>query len=544
MVGKFKSCFAMSQIIEQEIEVDLGQLCTLGRVASYHGAARPESIALRFEGRDTTYSEFEDHTNQVANALVSGGVIKGGRIAYIGKNTDHFFELFFGAAKAGVVTIPIGWRLTPPEIAYIIGDGDVSLVFVGREVVEVVREALSLAKRSTRIIEVEDFEGRGFVAWRDAQLKTTPRIITKESDVVVQLYTSGTTGRPKGVMLTHESLLTIRRHSIESEQHWEVWGPTDTSLVAMPVSHVSGLAWGMTGLLVGGKNIVTREFDPCDILDFVIRDRISKIFLVPTALQIILSQPNARQVDYSCLRSITYGASPIPITLLRACIEVFGSGFCQVYGMTETSGAITYLREEDHDILGNERMRSVGLPLPGVEIRVVDSDGVILPPRSIGEIETRSAGNMAGYWSLDEATQSVLSEDGWLRTGDAGYLDEDGYLFLQDRIKDIVISGGENIYPAEVEGAILDHPDVAEVAVIGVPDYKWGEAVKAIIVLKPGVTADAASIKDFVRRRVAGYKVPKSVEFVSSLPLNSTGKVLKWKLRELYVTAKSGALSI
>jgi long-chain acyl-CoA synthetase len=256
--------------------------------------------------------------------------------------------------------------------------------------------------------------------------------------------------------------------------------------------------------------------------------------MVPAALQIVVRQPRSREIDFGRLRYILYGASPIPVDLLRECMEVFGCGFCQQYGMTETSGTIVYLPPEDHDPNGNKRMRAAGLPMPGVELKIVDAQGATLPAHEVGEVMTRSSGNMAGYWRLPDASAATVDPEGWLRTGDAGYLDEDGYLYIHDRVKDLIISGAENIYPAEVENAIYGHPGVAEVAVIGVPDPKWGEAVKAVIVLKPGAAADVADILAFARSRIAAFKIPKSIDFVDALPRNAAGKVMRRQLKEPY----------
>jgi long-chain acyl-CoA synthetase len=239
-------------------------------------------------------------------------------------------------------------------------------------------------------------------------------------------------------------------------------------------------------------------------------------------------------VDYSRLKYILYGASPIPLDLLRECISVFGCGFCQQYGMTETCGTIVYLPPEDHDPAGNKRMRSAGIPMPGVEIKVVDEAGRTVPPNTVGEIAIRSISNMAGYWNLPEATAQTIDKEGWLRTGDAGYLDEDDYLYIQDRVKDMIISGGENIYPAEVENAIYGHPGVQEVAVIGVPDEKWGEVVKAIVVPRPGATIEPQEVIAFARSRIAQFKTPKTVDIIDALPRNASGKILRRQLREPY----------
>ncbi|WP_168076645.1 fatty acid--CoA ligase [Caulobacter sp. SSI4214] len=517
--------------------IDFDRMRTLGDVARYHAEARPDAVALVFEGRETSFADFDRHTNQVANALIAAGLKVGDRVAYVGKNSDHYFELLIGAAKAGVVTTPIGWRLAAPEIAYIVGDSEAKLVFVGPELIgHVEAVAAELTHRPVVIAMEADGAGehRTFEAWRDAQPDTDPMTPIKTSDIAIQLYTSGTTGRPKGAMLTHDNMLAMRREAALRPLDWNQWGPDDVSLVAMPVAHIGGTGWGLVGLFNGAKGVVAREFDPTKVLDFIEKDRVSKMFMVPAALQIVVRLPRAREVDYSRLSHILYGAAPIPLDLLRECMEVFGCGFVQQYGMTETTGTVVYLPPEDHDPAGNTRMRAAGLPMPGVEIKVIDEAGNSVPAGTVGEVAIRSLANMAGYWKLDEATKKTIDADGWLRTGDAGYLDEDGYLFIHDRVKDMIISGGENIYPAEVESAVYGHPHVAEVAVIGVPDDKWGEAVKAVVAPKPGVTPDAADIIAFARSRIAGFKAPKSVDFVPALPRNASGKILRRELRAPY----------
>jgi len=522
---------------------DFDRMPTLGDIARFHARERGEAVALRFEGRDTSFAAFDRHTNRVANGLLAAGVKKGDRIAYVGKNSDHYFELLIGAAKVGAVTLPIGWRLAPAEMAYIIADGEGPLVFAGPEVMGAVSRALESLDNAPRLIAMEAEGTAGFAGWRDSHPDTDPGIEISPHDVAVQLYTSGTTGRPKGAMLTHDNLLGGRREAAEAEMDWNQWGPGDVSLVAMPVSHIGGTGWGLVGLYNGARGVVAREFDPYAVLDFIEQESISKMFMVPAALQIVVNQPRAREVDYSRLKYILYGASPIPVDLLRECMEVFGCGFCQQYGMTETCGTIVYLPPEDHDPAGNQRMRAAGLPMPGVEIRIIDGDGKTLPPNTVGEVATRSKANMAGYWKLEQATRKTVGEDGWLRTGDAGYMDEDGYLYIHDRVKDMIISGGENIYPAEVENAVYGHPDVAEVAIIGVPDEKWGEAVKAVVALKPGASPDPDSILAFARERIAGFKAPKSIDFVDALPRNPSGKILKKDLRAPYWAGKDRAVN-
>jgi fatty-acyl-CoA synthase len=508
----------------------------LAEMVRLRAKTRGEAIAFEFEGRRTSFAEFDRKTNQVANALIAMSINPGERIAYLGKNSDSYFELLMGAMKAGVVMAPVNWRLAGPEVAFIVEDCKAPVLFVGPKFITQVRKIRDKLPGVRTIITTEGGapEWQDFAAWRDAQSAAAPDVAISPKDIAIQLYTSGTTGKPKGAMLSHANFLNLVQSGNEAEKpEWNRWTSDDVSLVAMPIFHIGGSGWGVMGLYHGARGVIAREFDPTKVLDFFEQSGITKIFMVPAAMQFVVRQPRARQMDFSRLKYMLYGASPIPAALLKECIDVFKCGFVQLYGMTETTGAIVALPPEDH-IEGSDRIRSAGKALPGVELAILDVDGNHLPPYQVGEIATRSGSNMAGYWNLPEATARTLDKGGWLRTGDAGYLDEHGYLYIHDRIKDMIISGGENIYPAEVESAICDHPEVAEAAVIGVPDDKWGEAVKAIVAMKPGSTANASDIINFARQRIAGYKMPKSVDFVTALPRNPSGKILRRQLRDPY----------
>lgn len=511
---------------------------TLGDIARVHARLRPSATALKFEGRTTTYEMLEAQTNRVAHGLLAAGVAKDDRIGYLAKNTDAFFEILLGGAKIGAVTLPIGWRLAPAEIAYLLDNGEVSILFVGMECGDLARQAIETSGREVRVIELECGLQNGYVAWRDSHSEADPGISISPADTALQLYTSGTTGRPKGVMLTNSNLLQMWMRAGQAGIDCYSWADDDVCLVAMPIAHIGGTGWGVVGLLNGAALIILREFDPPTVLGLIEPERITKLFMVPAALNFLIQMPGSRAVDYSRLKLIFYGASPIPLDLLRQSMDVFGCGFCQQYGMTEACGTIVYLPPEDHDPGGNRRMKSAGRAMPGIEIKIIDKEGNTLPFETVGEVATRSTSNMAGYWKNEEATRETLDADGWLRTGDAGYLDEDGYLYIHDRVKDMIISGAENIYPAEVESAMFGHPAIADVAIIGVPDDRWGEAVKAVVVLKPGHEANEAELLAFTRSRIAAFKVPKSVNFVDALPRNPSGKVLKRTLREPYWAGK------
>jgi len=516
--------------------IEHDRMQSLGDIARYHAERRGHAPAFRFEGRTTSYAELNDRSNRVANGLVADGIGPGDRVAYLGKNSDYYFELLLGCVKAGAVITPINWRLAAPEIAYIMADAGAKALFVGKELIDLINP-IGPAMPHVRLIATMETQAPNLLRyeeWRDSHSDGDPAIEISADSPAFQLYTSGTTGRPKGAMLSHRAVLGMRRCIALADFEWNRWTPDDVGLLAMPVGHIAGTGWGITSLYNGAMSVIAREFNPRDVLEYVERDRVSKLFLVPAALQIVARDPRARSTDYSRLKCIFYGASPIPLDLLRECMDVFGCGFAQQYGMTETCGTIIVLPPEDHSVDGSARMRSAGKPLPGVEVRILDERGMPVAVRTIGEIATRSIANMSGYWNLPEATSAALSPDGWLRTGDAGFMDEDGYVYIHDRVKDLIISGGENIYPAEVENAIFGHPEVADVAVIGVPDEKWGESVKALVVRKAGALTSDADIIAWARERIAHFKAPKSVDFIAVLPRNASGKILRRELREPY----------
>lgn len=482
--------------------------------------------ALRFGSDTISYAELDRRANRVANGLSKAGIGRGDRIATIACNHPVHFELLFATAKLGAILVPVNWRLADPEIAWILGDARPKAVHVAEPFEDRVAALLCDAPLLLR--------GSEFAAWREAQNATDPAIGVATDEVAVQLYTSGTTGRPKGAMLTNRNLLVLRSMPPEQQPEWNRFTDDDVSLLVMPSFHIGGTGYGIQTLAAGATGLIAQEFRAGDVLDYIERERLSKIFIVPSALQMLVEHPRARGVDYSRIRTILYGASPIPISLLREAIDVFGCGFVQMYGMTETCGTITALPPEDHCAEGNRRMLSAGAPLKGVELRILGEDGTALTSGEVGEIAVRSELVMKGYWGRPEETAEVLSADGWYRTGDAGYLDADGYLFLKDRVKDMIVTGGENVYPAEVEAVLSEHPAIAEVAVIGVPSAKWGEEVKAVIVLRDDAIIGAAELLAWARERLAGYKLPKSIDFLSGLPRGATGKVLRRELRAPY----------
>ncbi len=508
----------------------LEQMDSMADIPRLHGRARPQMTALIFEGRTTTFAEFDRRTNQVAQGLIAEGLSPQSRIAFLGKNSDWYFELLFGAIKARVVLVGINWRLAVPEISYILNDAQCEMLFIGPEYLPLV-PALRAGSPTLRTLVVMD-ESRTalatFPAWRDGQPPLDPLYSVPDDDDVLQLYTSGTTGQPKGVQLTHQNYLGV--FSAASQVGLLDAQPGDVSLVCMPVFHVAGTNIGMLALAQGATGVVTREVDPGQILTLIPQYRINRVFVVPAVLLFMLQHPKCAETDFSSVQRLSYGASPIAEELLRRAQAILGCPFVQLYGLTETTGLGTYLPAEAHDA-SRGKLRSCGLPFPGIDIRVVDESGTVLAAHAVGEIVIRSQVVMKGYWHKPEATAQAIRET-WFHTGDAGYFDEEGFLYIHDRLKDMIVSGGENVYPAEVENAVFGHPAVADVAVIGVPDDKWGEAVKAIVVLKPGTEVTSEELIDYARARIAGFKIPRTIDFVGALPRNPSGKILRRELRE------------
>lgn len=505
-----------------------------------HALQSPDRAAVIFGGHSLTYAELDRRSDSVARALTATGLGRGARIALLAKNTPTFYELALGAGKLGVVLVPINYRLAPAEIAYLLADSGAELLFVSGEYAGAVAGiAADLPNlRDTILVDGPDYPCGAYKAWRDAHGGAPVAEDPPDDAVALQMYTSGTTARPKGALLTHANLSEALRGVIPA---WGPWGETDVILVCMPQYHIGAGIWGLGGLWLGVESVLTREFHTSEILGLIPRHRITKTQLASVMMKMMIEDPACAATDFSSLELITYGAAPAPLALVRQAQETFGCGLAQGYGMTETAGTITWLSPEDHAGPVGERISSAGRALSGVEIRVCGPNGEALPPGEIGEVACRGPQVTHGYWRLPAATAEAI-RDGWLRTGDAGYLDEHGYLFIRDRVKDMIVSGGENIYPAEVEGVLYAHPDVSDVAVIGVPDEHWGEVGKAFVVARPASAPREEDLLAFARERIARFKVPRSVEFVEGLPRNASGKVLKRELRRPYWEGRESAV--
>jgi acyl-CoA synthetase (AMP-forming)/AMP-acid ligase II len=512
---------------------DFTGMASLADVSRQQARIRGNATALIYGAAATTYAELDAHASRVANGLIALDQRPQVRVGYFGKNSDRYFEVLLGAFKANMPLVGINWRLAPPEVAYVLNDAGCEVIFADTEFAAAIDGILSKCPqlRHRILIDGERDAWTSYDAWRNGQSAADPEISIRPDDDAIQLYTSGTTGHPKGVELTNANYLAFFRAA--QAARWGDFAPGEPNLIAMPNFHVAGTNMGLTTLAQGATGVIVREVNPTEILQLIERHRIRSAFLVPAVIGMLVQHPAVETTDLTSLENLFYGASPIAEELLKAAQSLLpGCGFTQLYGLTETVGAATALQPADH-VAETGLLRSCGKPYPGVEIAVVDENQRPVKNGEVGEIVIRGDVIMKGYWNKPEATESAI-RNGWFHTGDAGYFNDAGFLFIHDRVKDMIVSGGENVYPAEVENAVFGHPAVADVAVIGVPDEKWGEAVKAIVVLKPGAATGAAEIIAYARTKIAGYKVPKSVDFLPVLPRNPSGKILRRELREPY----------
>jgi acyl-CoA synthetase (AMP-forming)/AMP-acid ligase II len=468
-------------------------------------------------------------------------VAPGQRVAVLATNCAELVLFYLGCFKAGAVPVPLNYRLAPPEWQFIIGDADVVLLLARGELVaavEAVRGALPAVRDWIAVDAPPPAGWRGWDAWLDGHPDTSPALQLDEAADAYQMYTSGTTGLPKGAVIAHAALMAnIMQINAASEVR-----AGERVLIVAPLYHAAAALAAFRALACGGALFVQEDFVPADSVAALAEQRIAVALLVPAMIQAcLMAVPDVAARRYPTLRVIIYGASPIGEPTLRRALEVFDCDFVQGYGMTETTACATILSADAHRRALRDAphlLRSAGRAAAGTEIRILDAAGAVLPAGSVGEIAVRGPQLMRGYWKRPEANAESL-RDGWMQTGDAGSLDAEGFLFIEDRVKDMIVSGGENIYPREVENVLLAHPALADAAVIGVPDQRWGESVKAIVVLRPGAAASAEHIVAFCRGHLGGYKLPRSVDFVDALPRNPSGKVLKRVLREPYWKGQS-----
>jgi len=507
---------------------------SLADVIRVHGVGRSSHPCLVEGDVSFTWGEVYERAQRVANGLKAAGVGPHDRVVFLEKNSIAHFELAFGAALLNAVSVDVNWRLAPPEVEYIVNNAEAKVLVVGQDFVPI---AEAIADKLTTVTTILVIGGHPKYAdwneWLLSQKTGDPGEVQSLDDISFQLYSSGTTGLPKGVLLDNNNLLALAP-MIKS-----IWDLDENSInmAAMPLFHIGGGGWAMAGMMQGCTTIIVREMNPAAVLDLIVEKRITHAFLVPAVLAFMNIIPGAEDKDYSSLQVLVYGASPISEAVLTKSVEMFKCKFWQAYGLTETTGGVINLSPADHDLNSpnKHRLRSCGTPGPGVEIRIVNNDtNTDCATGEVGEIWIRSAQVMAGYWKNPEETAKAITPDKWFKSGDAGYIDADGYVYIHDRVKDMIVSGGENVYPAEVENVLMSHPGIADVAVIGIPHEKWGETALAVVVRAQGTEATEEDIIAFSQERLAKFKCPTQVAWIDVLPRNPSGKVLKKDLREPY----------
>ncbi|MBO0855210.1 MAG: fatty-acid--CoA ligase FadD5 [Nocardia sp.] len=505
---------------------------TAGDQLARHARKIPDTVALRFGGTGRTYRELDERVSRLANALRERGVGTGDRVAVLGLNSMEVVEAFLAPNRLGAIGVPVNFRLVAGEIAYLLEDSGAKAAVVDARFAPVFAEACEgLAEPPVCLVigGASDLDYESALAAADPVYEG-PAVDDRQPAYI--MYTSGTTGRPKGAVLSHYNLLM---HAFSTAIDAGSSAEESVSLNGAPLFHIAGLSSYLMALLPGGTYVLTQSggFDPVAAVEQLARERVSSCFYVPAQWQAICSVPNIADYDLSALRHISWGAAPASTTLLRTMIDTFPQAeVATAFGQTECSPVTCALRGED----SVRKIGSVGKPILNVEMRVVDEDMNDVPQGEVGEIVYRGPMVMLEYWNKPEATAEAFA-GGWFHSGDLVRQDEDGYLYVVDRKKDMIISGGENIYCAEVEDALAGYPGLAEVALIGVPDEKWGEVPLAVLAPSdPSAPPTAADIEAFGRDRLAAYKVPKRIEVVSELPRNPSGKVLKTELRKRYAT--------
>lgn len=507
----------------------VGTTETLVGMVEQHAVRRPDDIAIHFGERQWSWAQWVSRIRQTAGALRDAGLQRGQVVAFLDKNHPACLETLLAATSIGAVATIVNWRVIGDELVHVLNDSGARVLVVGAELRPAVEAIRAKVPGVERIIVVDgpDDEYESLLA-ASSPIDGDPDVA--DTDTAITIYSSGTTGRPKGVLLTQRALVN---HIVNLSPPFP-FSEGDANLVAMPLFHVGGIAYAFFGIRAGVPTFLTREPEAATLIGAV-KAGATHAFLVPPVIARFLDAGEAATGALSGLRFLVYGAAPMPLPLLQRALAAWPDmNFVQVYGQTELCGAIAALDADDHRDSGRpELLMSAGKAAPGNEIQIVDPEsGEQVPHGESGEVWVRSNQRMIGYLNRPEATADTITADDWLRTGDIGRLDADGYLFIEDRLRDMIITGGENVYGPEVESVLLEHPDIADAAIIGVPDDHWGESVKAIVVT--GADLDAGEIIAFCRQHMAGYKCPRTVDFVAELPRNASGKILKNQLREPY----------
>jgi acyl-CoA synthetase (AMP-forming)/AMP-acid ligase II len=492
----------------------------------------PDRPATIFRDRTRTVAESVDRIARLAGALTGLGVKRGDRVGILALNSDRYQEYFHAVPWMGAVINPVNIRWSPAEIAYSLVESDTRILLVDDAFTPMIPALREQFPGLATVIHCGDGDlPAGALSYEALVADNAPMEDTRTGgdELLGVFYTGGTTGHPKGVMLSHNNLLSSSMGVLASGEFVSSGGRL---LHTAPLFHLAGIAAWAAGCLVGSTHVIVPMFSPAEVMKAISDHRVTDALLVPTMIQMLVDDPGVADNDMSSLVHLIYGASPISEALLDRARKVFpAAGFTQAYGMTELSPCATLLTPADHD---NPALhRSAGRAAPHVEVRIVDAGDHEVPRGEVGEIVVRGDNVMLGYWNRSQDTAAAV-RDGWMHTGDGGRMDENGYVFIVDRIKDMIITGGENVYSAEVENALASHPAVAACAVIGIPDAEWGERVHAVVVLQPEQRATPDEIRTHCKTLIAGYKAPRSVDFVDALPMSGAGKILKRELRKQY----------
>ena len=502
----------------------------------------PDRNSIVFEGKRWTYAQTSDRVNRLANVLTELGLEKGDRVGMLQVNCNQQVETYFASAKLGAIFVPLNFRAKTDEISYMIANAGAKILLVGSRYLEMVDAILPHLPTVKKCISIDSHE-EGRLHYEDLIHSASSDELfcdIADEDITILMYTAGTTGRPKGVPLIHSAFVSYVLDNVDPASP----DIEEKNLLTVPLYHVAGIQ-AMLAAIYGGRTLVMmRQFEVKEWLETICREKATRAMLVPTMLKRVIDDTDFSKYDLSGLKVVTYGAAPMPFEVINKAIKKLPwVKFINAFGQTETASTITSLGPEDHVIEGSEEEKekklkrlssSIGKPLPDVEVKIVDEQGNRVPPGEVGEILVRGPRIMTGYWRDEQKTSQVMTEDGWLRTGDMGSRDKEGYIFLAGRGDDMIIRGGENISPEEVENVLHSHPKVEEAAVIGVSDPEWGQEPRAMVVLKKGEVATPEDIMDFCRAKLSGFKRPRSVIFMDALPRNTMGKVLRKKLREEY----------
>lgn len=489
----------------------------------------PDDVMTIFGERTRTFGEVADRVARLSGALRGLGVHDGDRIAMLGLNSDRYSEYLLAVPWANAVLNPVNIRWSPAEIIYSFEDSGTNVLFIDDAFAPMLPAIRKAYDGLLAVIHCGDGPApEGTLSYEELLAGAEPIEDARRGgdELAGIFYTGGTTGFPKGVMLSHANVVTSTLGVVATGT---VFAPGARYLHAAPMFHLADLAGWAALVLLGGTHVIIPAFDPVAAMTAIQTHRVTDALLVPVMLQMLADHPAVTDHDLSSVERVLYGASPISQAVLERVMKVFpNAGFTQAYGMTELSPVATLLTPADH-LAG--RLRSGGRAVPHTEVRIVDADDIEVPRGTVGEIIVRGGGVMLGYWNKPEESAAAL-RGGWMHTGDGGYMDDDGYISIVDRLKDMIVTGGENVYSAEVENAVAAHPSVAACAVIGVPDAEWGERVHAVIVCKPGESVTFAEIREHTKNRIAGYKAPRSIELVDALPVSGAGKILKRELRK------------